>query len=226
MPRGRRASDRTRPGSPCTSGMAALAIRARRGVPTASRLLDGSTGAGISHPAPPDMSGTTPRATERDRSSRPPRGAGRPRRRRDAGLVSRHRADLEVRRRSGGSDPGQPWKFADGVAVFRPLPSTRSTTTVNRPPRPFTQTSGRLQGFRARPRAFVNARETRTFHGKEGVVGSSPTEGSAFSAAQSHLLVSGVDVRDGLAPSISRPRAQRAAGLGAVACSRRGLCAG
>src|SRR3984885_10529349 len=52
------------------------------------------------------------------------------------------------------------------------------------------------------------------FHGKEGVVGSSPTEGSEFPAAQSLLLVSGVDVRDGFAPSTFRPRAQRAAWFG------------
>ena len=121
MSRARRVSDRTRPGSPCTSGIAGLAIRARRGVPTASLLLDGSTGDGISQPAPPDTSGTTPRATERDRSARPPRRAGRPRGRCDAALLSRHRADLEVRRRSAGSDQGQPWKCADAASlVFRP----------------------------------------------------------------------------------------------------------
>jgi hypothetical protein len=68
---GRRACDRTRLESPCTSGTVALAIRAQRGVPTASLSLGGPTGAGIAHPAPPDTSGTTHRATERDRSSRP-----------------------------------------------------------------------------------------------------------------------------------------------------------
>src|SRR5690349_18019120 len=34
-------------------------------------------------------------------------------------------------------------------------------------------------------------------HGKEGVVGSSPTEGSGFSAAQSHLCGAGRAVRSG-----------------------------
>ena len=68
------------------------------------------------------------------------------------------------------------------------------------------------------------------FHGKEGVVGSSPTEGlsptegSRFSAAQGHLLVSGVDVRDVFAPSISRPRAQEGAWFGRGLPAITGVC--
>jgi len=73
MPRGRRASGRTRLGSPCTSGMAVLASRVRRGAPTDSLLPDSPTAAGISHPGPRDMSGTSPRSTKRGRSPRPPR---------------------------------------------------------------------------------------------------------------------------------------------------------
>jgi hypothetical protein len=121
MSRGRRASDTGRPGSPCTSGTAALAIRVRCGGPTVSLLLDGSTAAGISRPGPPDKSGTTHRATQRGRSPRPSHRAERPRRRCDAALLGRHRADPAVGRRSAGSDQGQPWKRADVAAlVFRP----------------------------------------------------------------------------------------------------------
>jgi hypothetical protein len=120
MPRGRRASGRTRPGPPRILDTAALATRARCGVPPASRLFDGPTGAGIA-PARYDTSGTTHRATERDRSTRPPRRAERPRRRCDAALLRRHRAGPAVRRRSAGSDQGQPWKGADAASlVFRP----------------------------------------------------------------------------------------------------------
>jgi len=48
------------------------------------------------------------------------RGSERGRRRRNAAPLSRHRADLEVRRRSPGSDQRQPWKCADASLVFRP----------------------------------------------------------------------------------------------------------
>ncbi len=51
----------------------------------------------------------------------PPSRAERPRRRCEAALFSRHRADAAVRRRSAGSDQGQPWKCSDAASlVFRP----------------------------------------------------------------------------------------------------------
>jgi len=55
------------------------AIRVRGGAPTAWLSLNCSTAVGISHSGPHNMSGTTPRATQRDGSPWPPRGAPRPR---------------------------------------------------------------------------------------------------------------------------------------------------
>ena len=118
------------------------------------------SGPGSARPARPGRSGTTPRATARDRSSRPLAGslAGRcssgqgasggpggpppPARR---GPVSA----LEIRKTNGGEQRVH-------------SASTRSTTTANRPPQPYTPYCGCLQGFSARPRASVNARNTLT----------------------------------------------------------------
>jgi hypothetical protein len=130
MRRGRGVCDRARPRSPCTSGTGAPAIRARCGAPTASRLLDDPTALGIARPGPPDRSGTTHRATERDRSPRPLARAEHPRRRCHAALLSRASAGPAVRRRSAGSDQGQPRKCAGSVAgfpsTFRPRVSPRT----------------------------------------------------------------------------------------------------
>ena len=71
--------------------------------------------------------------------------------------------------------------------------------------------AGKIQEI---PANAVVAQLVEHFTRNEGVVGSSPTEGFAFLAAQSHLSVSGVDVRDVFVPSISRPRAQEGLGLG------------
>ena len=120
MPRGRTASDRTRPGPPRISDTPALASRAPRATRSAAEPY-GTTVSGIGRPARPGKSDTSPRARERDRSPRPPHRAEGPRRRCDAALLSRHQAGPAVRRRSAGSNQGQPWKCADAASlVFRP----------------------------------------------------------------------------------------------------------
>ena len=74
--------------------------------------------AGSATQAPHDKSDTTPRARARGRSravlsSERDLGGG--------ARFRRHRADPAVRRRSAGSDQGQPWKRGDIAAlVFRP----------------------------------------------------------------------------------------------------------
>jgi hypothetical protein len=63
-----------------------------------------------------------------------------------------------------GKDPCQPWRFGKQDARVQRVhsASTRSRTSANRAPRPYIPHCGSLQGFRARMRASVNVRETRT----------------------------------------------------------------
>jgi hypothetical protein len=154
MPRGRRACDRTRPGPPCTWGMAALAIRVRCGAPTVSLLLDAPTAVGTLRVAPLGMSDTSPRARERGRLQRPPRGAERPCGRCDPAPLGPHRADPEVRRRRLGGDPCQPWRFGRRIgegSASTPRPLDRE--------RPYFGHNSRTFRFAAVCRDFVPIRE-------------------------------------------------------------------
>jgi hypothetical protein len=116
-----------------------------------SLLLDGSAAAGISRLGPPDTSGTTHRARSAvahgDRLEEQNARTG------DVMLLCS--AGLRRAQRSAGDQPGRT-KVSPGNAPMQRrwfsvhIPSTSFTAAGFRPPRPFTQTSGDLQAFRAR----------------------------------------------------------------------------
>jgi hypothetical protein len=106
-PRVRKGCGTARPGGPRTSCTNGRAIRARRAATWALVPCSGSRPDTV-RLARPGRFGTTRRARARGRSSAA--GVwlvGRA----EVGLVSRHRADPEVRRRQPGGDSCQPWRF-------------------------------------------------------------------------------------------------------------------
>ena len=145
-PRARTGCGTGRLGGPYNSGTNGHAIRARRAAPSAVVSSSGS-GRGTVRPAWPSRSGTTRRARARGRSS-----AARNwlvRRRVEVGPVRAHRADPEVRRRRPRRGPVSALEIRkpDGGVQRVHSASTRSRTSANRAPRPYTPHCRRFAGI-------------------------------------------------------------------------------
>ena len=190
------------PGRALHVGTTERATRARGAAAWAVVPSSGS-GPDTVRPARPGTSGTIPRARARGRSSAT--GVWLARRRAEVDVVRAHRADPEARRRRPGGDPCQPWRFGRRTGE-----SSASTPRPLDPHRPYSDHHGCTLCFAAICRVFVPIRERRstlvtpqTFHGKEGVVGSSPTEGFT---CNSWVFWHRGDGRSRVCASTSRPK--------------------